>query len=66
MNTVVVWVLVITMHTRVAGGATNSMVVVDNIASAASCEQLAKVHRYQNGYGKWSTAICAPVKKVKL
>lgn len=62
----IVWVLVIVFH-GVDGPAVTT---IDNIASAQSCEQLAKVFRgvaasnYSNA--RPSTATCAPVRKVKL
>lgn len=65
MKTVIVWVLIISFHGSSGSG---SSVVIDNIASAQSCEQLRKtlrpgLYKSEGGQGV-QTAICAPVTKV--
>lgn len=59
----IVWVLII--HTWLVNSQGTSMqtTVIDNIASAESCEQLAKVIRKANSGN--TEATCAPVRKVK-
>lgn len=62
----IVWVLIITM---VSGGGMKSpvsVVVIDNIASAESCEQLARIVRRSPSPAHGAVAAtCAPVRKVK-
>lgn len=59
-----VWVLIVvfTFNGYVSGGAP---VVIDNIQTAQSCEQLARVFRGQEINGRPVIATCAPVRKVK-
>ena len=65
----IVWILIIM---TVSGGWADSgvsVVVVDNIATAQSCEQLAKVIRNgpkPAGIGASVTATCTPVRKAKI
>lgn len=58
----VVWVLVITIFSGMGETTHNSTIVIDNIASAQSCEQLRQVFIREN---RRLSAICAPVRKVK-
>jgi len=57
----VVWVLLLSFYTGAGSYANTSTTVVDNIATAESCEQLAQVAR---GHG--FNATCAPVRKVAV
>lgn len=64
----VVWVLIITMNIGCGMESAScpraaAVTVVDNIASAESCEQLARVMRAQRGI---DLATCAPVRKAVL
>lgn len=60
----IVWVLIITMVSSAYGRDPLAVTVIDNIASAESCEQLARVVRNSPHpeYGGVS-ATCAPVRK---
>lgn len=57
MNTILVWVLVLTTHTYNG----DTAFVIDNIASAASCEQL---KRSIQSNDLITSAVCAPVRKI--
>lgn len=58
----VVWVLIIHTWMTNAVGTSVQTTVIDNIATAESCEQLARVVRTTNA--KNVEATCAPVRKV--
>lgn len=60
----IVWVLVI-IATQGNGYSGPAVAIIDNIASAESCEQLANVHREYSRYGRRVTATCSPVRKVR-
>ncbi|UTU08037.1 hypothetical protein CcrC1_gp351 [Caulobacter phage C1] len=64
-----VWVLTITIFYGNNAGVSVHQSVVDNIASAESCKQLAKVHTWNNS-NQYRTlnsiAVCAPVRKAKV
>lgn len=57
-GTVIVWVLVLTTHTYSG----DTAFVIDDIASAASCEQL---KRSIQSNELITSAVCAPVRKVR-
>jgi hypothetical protein len=57
----IVWVLIVTAWGGGAAPGGLAAFSVDNIATAESCEQLAKVVR-QNPR---MSAVCAPVRKIK-
>lgn len=59
----VVWVMIIHTWMTNAVGTSMQTTIVDNIASAESCEQLAKVVRKTNVAN--AEVTCAPVRKVR-
>jgi hypothetical protein len=62
----IVWVLIITVITSASMDAGVSVTVIDSIASAESCEQLAKVVRSSARPDRGGVmATCAPVRKVR-
>ncbi len=58
----IVWVLLIVLTHGSGSSVTTAAVTVDNIATAASCSQLAVVYRRLDAV---RSATCAPVKKVR-
>lgn len=62
----IVWVLIIMINGGQSGRTSTALTVIDNIASAESCEQLAKVVRSSPRPETGGiAATCAPVRKVK-
>lgn len=61
----IVWVLMISVYADAYHGWSVSAYHIDNIASAESCEQLARVVRQRKAADGFVVATCAPVRKVK-
>ena len=62
MNTIIVWVMIVTLETHGASVGTSGF-VVDNIASRENCRALARI--FSEKHAAAGTATCTAVRKVR-